>query len=99
MKYLNREDKKARFFVNKYFDKKMQIKNTRILNKSNFDLQNKLGNILLKLPKISSLTLPKNRCIISCKGRAVLRRFRVSHTVLREYYPLGLFPGVYKKSF
>ena len=99
MRYLNREDKKARFFVNKYFEKKLEIKNNKIFNKSNFELQNKLGFSLLKLPKLCSLTLPKNRCIISCKGRATLRRFRVSHTTLRELYPIGLFPGVYKKSF
>lgn len=99
MKYLNREDKKIRICVNKFFNKKIFIKNQKLINKPNFQMQKKLGLSILKMPKLCSFTLPKNRCIISCKGRAVLRRFRVSHTTLRELYPLGVFPGVYKKSF
>jgi ribosomal protein S14 len=99
MKYLNREDKKLRFYVNKFFNKKIKIKNQKLKNKSNLKIQEQLGLSFLKMPKLCSFTLPKNRCIISCKGRGILRRFRVSHTTLRELYPLGVFPGVYKKSF
>lgn len=99
MKYLNREDKKTREIVNKYFHVKQEIKNNKLLNKSNFELQYKLAIKLLKLPRASGLTRPKNRCLLSCKGRAVLRRFKVTHTTLREQYPKGVFPGLYKKSF
>lgn len=99
MKYLNREDKKVRVSVNKFFNKKINIKNQKLKNKTDLKIQNQLGLSFLKMPKLCSFTLPKNRCIISCKGRAVLRRFRVSHTTLRELYPLGILPGIYKKSF
>lgn len=99
MKYLNKEDKKTREIVNKFFNLKVEIKKQKLHNKSNFELQNSLALKLLNLPRLSGLTRPKNRCILSCKGRAVLRRFRVSHTTLREEYPKGVFPGLYKKSF
>jgi small subunit ribosomal protein S14 len=99
MKYLNKEDKKTREIVNKFFNLKVEIKQIKLLNKSNSELQNSLALKLLKLPRASGLTRPKNRCILSCKGRAVLRRFKVSHTTLREEYPKGVFPGLYKKSF
>lgn len=99
MKYLNREDKKTREMVNKFFNIKLEIKQSKLLNKTNFQLQNQLAVQLLKLPRASGLTRPKNRCILSCKGRAVLRRFKLSHTTLREQYPKGVFPGLYKRSF
>lgn len=99
MKYLNREDKKTREIVNKFFNSKLELKNQKLLNKENTEVQNKIFLILLKLPKQSGLTRPKNRCIISCKGRAIIQRFRMSHTTLREEYPKGVLPGIYKKSF
>ena len=99
MKYLNKEDKKTREIVNKFFYTKLEIKNQKLITKPILEVQNQLALKLLKLPRRSGLTRPKNRCILSCKGRAVLRRFRVSHTTLRELYPTGVFPGVYKKIF
>ena len=99
MRYLNREDKQTRKIVDQYFHKKLEIKNQKLKNKQNQELQQKLAITLAKLPRRSGLTRPKNRCVISCKGRATLRRFRVSHTVLREEYAKGNFPGVFQKSF
>jgi len=99
MKYLNKEDKKTREMVNKYFGIKVRIKELKLLKKDDSELQNILNLELLKLPRLSGLARPKNRCILSCKGRAILRRFKVSHTSLREEYPKGVFPGLQKKSF
>lgn len=99
MKYLNREDKHTREIVNKFFNLKLELKNQKLANKENTELQSSIFMLLLQLPKKSGLTRPKNRCVISCKGRAILRRFRMSHTTLREEYPKGTLPGLYKKSF
>jgi len=99
MKYLNREDQQTRKIVNKFFYTKLEIKNQKLQNKNNSELQKKLALQLLKLPTRSGLSRPKNRCVLSCKGRAVLRRFRLSHTQLREEYAKGNFPGVFQKSF
>jgi small subunit ribosomal protein S14 len=99
MKYLNREDKKTRKIINKFFNKKLEIKNQKLINKENSDIQKNLAFDLSLLPKASGLTKLKNRCVITCKGRAVLRRFRITHTTLREQYSKGFFPGIHKKSF
>lgn len=99
MKYLNREDKKVRKFINKFFDQKFDLKQQSILNKNNVNLQFTLGRKLSKFPRQSGLTRFKNRCILTCKGRATLRRFRVSHTTFREQFRLGQFPGIKQKSF
>lgn len=99
MKYLNREDKKVRKFINKFFDQKFDLKQQSILNKNNVNLQFTLGRKLSKFPRQSGWTRFKNRCILTCKGRATLRRFRVSHTTFREQFRLGQFPGIKQKSF
>lgn len=99
MKYLNREDQQTRKIVNKFFYLKLEIKNKKLQNKCDAKLQKFLALQLLKLPTRSGLSRPKNRCVLSCKGRGILRRFRVSHTTLREEYAKGHFPGVFQKSF
>lgn len=99
MKYLNREDKKVRKIINKFFDRKFELKQKGLLNKNDINLQFQLGRKLAKFPKQSGLSRFKNRCILSCKGRATLRRFRVSHTTFREQFGLGNFPGIRQKSF
>ena len=99
MKYLNREDKKVRKVINKYFDQKFNIKQQSILNKEDINLQFELGRKLARFPKQSGLTRFKNRCILTCKGRATLRRFRVTHTTFREQFRQGQFPGIKQKSF
>lgn len=99
MKYLNREDKKVRKIINKYFYQKFEIKQQSLQNKTDVTFQFELGRKLAKLPKQSGMTRSKNRCILSCKGRATLQRFRVSHTTFREQFRLAHFPGVKQKSF
>ena len=99
MKYLNREDKKVRKFINKFFDQKLALKQQSLINKNNVNLQFTLGRKLAKFPRQSGLTRFKNRCVLTCKGRATLRRFRVSHITFREQFRLGQFPGIKQKSF
>lgn len=99
MKYLNREDKKVRKFINKYFNQKFDIKQQSLLYKNDVNFQFELGRKLASFPKQSGLTRFKNRCILTCKGRATLRRFKVSHTAFREQFRLGQFPGIKQKSF
>jgi len=99
MKYLNREDKKVRKIINNHFDQKFILKQQSLKNKENLDLQFELGRELAKLPKQSGMTRSKNRCILTCKGRATLRRFKVSHTTFREQFRNGFFPGIKQKSF
>jgi small subunit ribosomal protein S14 len=51
------------------------------------------------LPPDSSPTRVKNRCQITGRGRAVLRKFGVCRTVLRRMAHAGFLPGVTKASW
>ncbi|HEY5895671.1 MAG TPA: 30S ribosomal protein S14 [Chthoniobacterales bacterium] len=54
---------------------------------------------LQKLPRDASPTRVVNRCSISGRRRAFLRRFEVSRITFRELASNGLIPGVTKSSW
>ncbi len=60
-----------------------------------FDAQRKLA----KLPRNSSPIRVKNRCSITGRPRAYLRRFRLSRIAFRELALAGKIPGVTKSSW
>ena len=51
------------------------------------------------LPRNSSPTRLKNRCLISGRPRAYMRQFGVSRIVFREEASLGNIPGITKSSW
>ena len=51
------------------------------------------------LPADSSPTKYKNRCQITGRGRAYLRKFGICRTVLRRMAHAGFLPGVTKASW
>ncbi|WP_172257237.1 30S ribosomal protein S14 [Saccharibacillus deserti] len=54
---------------------------------------------LQKLPRDSSPTRLKNRCEITGRPRAYLRKFKVSRIMFRELAHKGQIPGVKKASW
>lgn len=54
---------------------------------------------LTMLPRDASPTRLVNRCQISGRRRAFLRRFRLSRITFRELASQGLIPGVTKSSW
>ena len=54
---------------------------------------------LAKLPRDSSPTRSKNRCQITGRSHAVLRKFKVSRIMLRELALAGYIPGLKKASW
>jgi small subunit ribosomal protein S14 len=54
---------------------------------------------LAKLPRDSSPTRSHNRCQITGRSRAVLRKFKVSRIMLRELALAGKIPGLKKASW
>ena len=54
---------------------------------------------LTQLPRDASPTRVVNRCEVSGRRRAYLRRFRVSRITFRELASAGLIPGVTKASW
>ena len=54
---------------------------------------------LSMLPRDASPTRLVNRCEVTGRRRAFLRRFRLSRITFREYASAGLLPGVTKASW
>lgn len=54
---------------------------------------------LTMLPRDASPTRLVNRCEVTGRRRAFLRRFRLSRITFREYASAGLIPGVTKSSW
>jgi small subunit ribosomal protein S14 len=54
---------------------------------------------LSMLPRDASPTRLVNRCVITGRRRAFLRRFRLSRITFRELASAGMLPGVTKASW
>ncbi|MFK7931669.1 MAG: 30S ribosomal protein S14 [Myxococcota bacterium] len=54
---------------------------------------------LAKLPRNSSPVRLVNRCMVTGRGRAVYRKFRLSRIAFRELAHAGHLPGVHKSSW
>ncbi len=54
---------------------------------------------LSQLPRDASPTRLVNRCIVSGRRRAYLRRFKLSRITFRELATSGMIPGVTKSSW
>ena len=61
----------------------------------------KAGNFaaLAKLPRDSSPTRSHNRCELTGRSRAYLRKFKISRIMLRELALKGMIPGLKKASW
>nr|YP_001315133.1 ribosomal protein S14 [Chlorokybus atmophyticus]ABO15118.1 ribosomal protein S14 [Chlorokybus atmophyticus] len=92
-------DNKRRTLVAQYEYKRIQYK--AILNDLSIpnDLRYKYALKLAKLPRNSSKTRIKNRCILTGRPKAVYKKFRLSRIVFRELASKGLLVGVTKSSW
>lgn len=54
---------------------------------------------LAKLPRDSSATRSNNRCELTGRSRAYLRKFKISRIMLRELALKGMIPGLRKASW
>ena len=54
---------------------------------------------LSAMPRNSSSTRVRNRCMITGRGRGYYRKFGISRIMLREMASRGLMPGVRKASW
>ncbi len=54
---------------------------------------------LAEMPRNSSKTRVRNRCLLTGRPRGYYRKFQVSRIALRELGNLGLIPGITKASW
>jgi small subunit ribosomal protein S14 len=81
------KQKRREALVKKYADLRRKLKKEK-----NFAA-------LAKLPRDSSATRSRNRCQITGRSRAVLRRFKLCRNMLRELALAGQIPGLKKASW
>jgi small subunit ribosomal protein S14 len=74
---------------------KSVIKNKNISAEERFAAQLRLA----QMPRTSSATRIRNRCMITGRARGVYRKFNISRIMLREMAAGGLIPGVRKASW
>ena len=81
------KQKRREALVKKYADIRRELKNQK-----NYAA-------LAKLPRDSSPTRSHNRCQLTGRSKAVLRKFKVSRIMLRELALAGKIPGLKKASW
>ncbi len=81
------KQKRREMLVKKYAEVRRQLK------------KEKNYAALAKLPRDSSPTRSHNRCQITGRSRAVLRKFKISRIMLRELALAGQIPGLRKASW
>ncbi|HEX8342157.1 MAG TPA: 30S ribosomal protein S14 [Tepidisphaeraceae bacterium] len=81
------KQKRREALQDKFFEQRKQLK--------------KEGNYaaLANLPRDSSPTRGKNRCELTGRARAYLRKFKISRIMLRELALKGMIPGMKKASW
>jgi|SRR3569833_1007705 len=92
-------DKKRRKLALKYEHKRKEYKSIaydrNLPNAIRYEYIAKLS----KLPRNSSMTRSRNRCVVTGRARSVYRFFHVSRIVLRELASQGRVLGLKKSSW
>ncbi len=92
-------NKKRQKLVEKYAAKKTELKkilaNPNTSDEDFFMAQRKLN----KIPRNASMVRVRNRCAVTGRARAYIRRFGVSRITFRELALDGKLPGVIKSSW
>ena len=81
------KQKRREALVKKFADVRRQLKKEK-----NFAA-------IAKLPRDSSPTRSHNRCLLTGRSKAYLRKFKVSRIMLRELALAGKIPGLRKASW
>ncbi|UWI83158.1 30S ribosomal protein S14 [Wolbachia endosymbiont of Howardula sp.] len=83
-----------------YAEKRSKLK--QIINNKNITISERFAaqnKIIKTLPRNSSKTRIRNRCIVTGRPRGVYRNFGLCRIVLRSLCAFGQIPGVVKASW
>ena len=99
MQSLLHKDKKRRKLYSKYEKQKYILKyiqNNLNLNKT---IRIKAYEKLISLPRDSSITRVRNRCVLTNRPRAVYQKFKFSRLMFRKLALQGEIPGIRKATW
>lgn len=91
-------DLKRRKMHEKYKDRRAALKQ-QLRDTDNPAEKQRIQFQLQQLPRNSSPSRLKNRCLVTGRPRAYMRKFGLSRITFREMASLGLLPGVRKSSW
>ena len=94
---VEREKKRARL-VAKYAEKRAELKE-QLRTATSAAQKLEISRQIQRLPRDSSATRKRNRCMVTGRPRGYYRDFGLSRNVLREWAHEGLLPGVVKSSW
>jgi small subunit ribosomal protein S14 len=88
-----------RALVEKFSQKRSSLREK--LKKKDLDFEERMVFMeqLASLPRNSSKTRVRNRCLLTGRSRGFYRKFRLSRIALRELASSGFLPGVTKASW
>jgi len=93
------KQKRREAMVKRHWDKRQELKK-RSIDMDLSDEEREEARILLnKMPRNTAPSRLRNRCQLTGRPRAFLRKFQVSRLVFRELANNGLIPGVTKASW
>jgi small subunit ribosomal protein S14 len=91
-------EKKRQALVDKYADKRAELKE-QFRTAKNQREKLAIHREIQKLPRNSAPNRVRNRCWVTGRSRGYYRDFGLSRNVLREWAHEGLLPGVVKSSW
>lgn len=94
-----RRDQKRREMFAEYEQKRGRL---RMLSKCDIlpsPIRKQAAAELAELPKDSSITRIRNRCVLTDRGRGVVGRFRISRIMFKYYAEKGSIPGVQRSQW
>lgn len=99
MKSLIEKDKKRRKLYTLYEKKRIILKYLHGNIKLPLQVRKNAYKQLVMLPKNSSLVRLRSRCILTNRGRAVYKIFKISRLMFRQLALQGNIPGIKKASW
>ncbi|XP_020627620.1 28S ribosomal protein S14, mitochondrial-like [Orbicella faveolata] len=99
LKKWGRRDMKRRAL---YEQHEMERSNLRYVKKNDIlpsAVRKKAAEDLENLPRDSSITRVRNRCVLTDRGRGLVGRYRISRIMFRHYADKGLIAGMQKSTW
>jgi small subunit ribosomal protein S14 len=92
-------EKKLEYLVQKYSQKRKDLKSIILSSKSSTEEIEEAVTQLDSLPRRSSPTRIRNRCFATGRPRGILKKFNLSRLCFREMALKGEIPGITKASW
>lgn len=93
------KDKKRRDLINKYEFIRKELKSVFYNLLLPDSVRMEAFSKLQELPRNSSVTRLRNRCVLTGRSRGVYKKFKISRISLRELASNGLITGIRKSSW